>query len=55
MLDLGPYATFIWISYLVVTLVMAGLVVWIVLDGRKQRRLLADFEAQGIKRRRAQH
>ena len=51
--DLGPHAAFIVASYLAVVLVMAGLIGWIVADARKQRRLLADLEAQGVNRRAA--
>ena len=51
--DLGPHAVFIVASYLTVVLVIAGLIGWIVTDGRKQRRLLADLEAQGVRRRSA--
>jgi len=31
--------------------VIAGLIIWLVLDGREQQRRLADFEARGVKRR----
>ncbi len=34
--------------------VIAGLIAWIVLDGREQQRRLADFEARGGKRRAGQ-
>lgn len=51
MIDLGKHAVFIWSSYAVVTVVLAGLVAWLVLDGRRLKRRLADLEAQGITRR----
>jgi heme exporter protein D len=50
-LDLGPHALYIWASYAVVALVLAGLVAWLVLDGRQQRRLLDELDARGIRRR----
>lgn len=52
-MDLGPHAAFIWISYAAVTIVVAGLIAWLVFDGKKQA---ADFEAlekRGVKRRSA--
>ncbi len=50
-MDLGPHAAFIWTAYGVVTLVLAGLIAWLVLDGREQERRLRDFAARGVKRR----
>ncbi len=51
MLDLGKHAVFIWASYGVVVIVLACLVAWLVIDGRRLAARLADFEARGIKRR----
>ena len=51
MLDLGPHAAFIWASYAAVGLVLGALVAWLVFDGRRQRRRLADLEARGHARR----
>ena len=48
MMDLGPHAAYIWASYAVVALVLAGLVAWLVADGRRQQRLL---DAAGRARR----
>lgn len=53
-MDLGPHASFIWSSYAIVTVVVAALIAWLVLDGREQERRLADFAARGVKRRSAQ-
>ncbi|MGD9785725.1 MAG: heme exporter protein CcmD [Hyphomicrobiaceae bacterium] len=50
-MDLGPHAGFIWASYGAVALVLGLLVLWLVLDGRRQRRLLAELEARGVRRR----
>jgi heme exporter protein D len=53
-IDLGPHASFIWLSYAIVTVVVGGLIAWLVLDGREQERRLAEFAARGVKRRSAQ-
>jgi heme exporter protein D len=53
-IDLGPHASFIWLSYAIVTAVVGGLIAWLVLDGREQERRLAEFAARGVKRRSAQ-
>jgi heme exporter protein D len=44
---------FIIAAYLVTLVVLIGLVLWIILDGRAQKRKLADLEARGVKRRSA--
>ena len=51
--DLGPHAAYIWASYAVVAAVLAGLVAWLVADGRHQQRLLDDLDARGVRRRSA--
>jgi heme exporter protein D len=51
MFDLGPYASFIWTSYAAVALVICGLIVWLVRDGRQQARMIAELEARGVRRR----
>ena len=51
---LGPYASFIVTSYLLVGLVVSALIVWIGLDFRRQKQALADLEASGVTRRSAQ-
>jgi heme exporter protein D len=50
-MDLGPHAAFIWSSYAITALVLAGLIAWLVLDGRAQERQLASLAARGVKRR----
>ena len=50
-MNLGPYAGFIWASYAIAALVIAALTGWLVIDGQRQARALADLEARGIKRR----
>jgi heme exporter protein D len=50
-MDLGPHAGFIWASYAAAAVVVAALIVWLVLDGRRQQRLVDDLEARGVRRR----
>ena len=52
-MDLGPHAAFIWAAYATVAVVLAALVGWLVLEGRRQQRLLDAFEARGLRRRAA--
>jgi heme exporter protein D len=49
--NLGPHAAFVWAAYGAVTLVLALVAAWLVLDGRRQQRLLDELEARGIRRR----
>jgi heme exporter protein D len=49
--DLGAHADFILAAYGVTFVAIAALAYRIVADDRKQRRLLADLEARGIRRR----
>jgi heme exporter protein D len=51
--DLGPHAIFIFAAYGVAFAAVAALAFAIVADDRKQRRLLADLESRGIRRRSA--
>jgi heme exporter protein D len=50
-MSLGPYATFIVTSYLLVTAVVLILIAWIVIDYRRQKQRLRDLEAGGVIRR----
>jgi heme exporter protein D len=50
-MDLGPHAAFIWAAYATVAAVLAGLVGWLVIDGRRQRQLVDELEARGVRRR----
>ena len=52
-MDLGPHASFIWSAYAVVTVVIAALIAWLVVDGRQLERRLTDLAARGVKRRSA--
>ncbi len=53
MLELGPHAAFIIAAYAVTFVAVAALALFIVEDDRKQRRLLAELERRGIRRRSA--
>lgn len=50
-MSLGPHAAFIWASYAAMLLILAAIVIWLVVDGRRLERRLADLEARGIRRR----
>jgi len=51
--ELGKHAVFILSSYGIYAAVLIGLSVWLVMDGRRQKQLLDDLEARGIRRRSA--
>ena len=51
MIDLGKHAVFIWSSYAAVVIVLAGLILWLISEGRRYKARLDDFEARGISRR----
>lgn len=51
--DLGQHAAFIIAAYAVTFAAIAALALFIVDDDRRQRRALAELEAQGIRRRSA--
>ena len=51
LMSLGPYASFIVTSYLLVTAVVLILIGWIALDYRRQRTRLRELEASGVVRR----
>ena len=50
---LGEHGVFIIASYGASVLLLGGMALWIVLDGRSVRRQLDEMEARGIKRRSA--
>ena len=50
---MSTHAGFIAAAYLTTAIVLVGLLLWIVVDGRTQRRRLVDLEARGIRRRSA--
>jgi heme exporter protein D len=50
-MSLGPYASFIVTSYLLVTVVVLILIGWIALDYRRQKQRLHELDASGVVRR----
>jgi len=53
-MDFGPHAVFIIAAYAAAVVVVMGLVAWVVLDLRAQKRVLGDLEAHGVTRRSAE-
>ncbi|MDP2732895.1 MAG: heme exporter protein CcmD [Hoeflea sp.] len=45
------HETFVFLSYAATALVLAGLLLSILADGRARKRELAELEAQGVRRR----
>ena len=50
-MNLGSHAGFIIAAYAIAALVIFGLIVWIELDNRAQRRRLKELHAKGVTRR----
>jgi heme exporter protein D len=50
-MSLGPYASFILISYLAAAAVVLALISWIIIDYRNQTRRLHEMEQSGVLRR----
>jgi heme exporter protein D len=50
-MSLGPYASFIVTSYVLVAAVVLMLILWIAIDYRRQRQTLHELEAGGVVRR----
>jgi len=50
-MSLGPYASFIVSSYLVVALVVLALIAWIAIDYRSQQQRLRALDQSGVVRR----
>jgi len=50
-MTLGPYASFIVISYALVAAVVLLLIVWIASDYSRQKQRLRELEASGVGRR----
>jgi heme exporter protein D len=50
-MNLGPYALFIVAAYSLTVLVIGALILWVLVDHRVQRKLLADLDARGATRR----
>jgi heme exporter protein D len=50
-MGLGPHAGFIVTAYAAAIVIVAGLVVWVMLERRHLTRAVDDLEAKGITRR----
>lgn len=50
-MSLGPYASFVVTSYVLVAAVVLILIGWITLDYRQQKERLRELEASGVTRR----
>jgi heme exporter protein D len=50
-MTLGPYASFIVTSYVLVAAVVLILIVWIAIDYRRQKERLRELDASGVVRR----
>ena len=50
-MSLGPYASFIVTSYLLVMVVVLILIAWIAIDYRRQKRRVRELDASGVVRR----
>jgi heme exporter protein D len=50
---LSGHAGFVFAAYAITTVVLVGLAAWIVLDGRRLKRRIAELEARGVRRRSA--
>jgi heme exporter protein D len=53
MIEGGTHLGFIIAAYAVTIVVLAALIGWVILDGRTQKRRIAELEARGIRRRSA--
>jgi len=54
MMNLGPHAVFIVAAYAAAAVVVGGLIAWVAIDFRAQKRVLGDLEARGVTRRSAE-
>jgi heme exporter protein D len=50
-MDLGPHAAFIVSAYAVAVSIIAAMIAWVLIDHRRQMRILSDLEAHGVSRR----
>jgi len=53
-MSLGPYASFIVTSYLLVMVVVLILIAWIAIDYRRQKQRVRELDASGVVRRSGQ-
>jgi heme exporter protein D len=52
-MSLGPHADFILAAYAVALVIVGAIIAWVVIDHRRQLRILADLESRGVTRRSA--
>jgi heme exporter protein D len=52
-MNLGPHAAFILAAWGAAVVVVGGLIGWVIVDYRAQKRVLGDLEAHGVTRRSA--
>jgi heme exporter protein D len=50
-MDLGPYAAFILGAYGAALLITGAMIAWVLIDHRRQMKILSELEASGITRR----
>ena len=51
MMNLGPHAAFIVISYAAAIVIIGVLILWVALDRRRLQRTMEELEGQGLTRR----
>ncbi len=45
--------TFIWAAYGIAAVVLAGLIAWVIVDGRRHHAAMRGLESRGVRRRSA--
>jgi heme exporter protein D len=50
-MELGPHAAFIVGAYAVAVAIIAAMIAWVLIDHRRQLRILSELEAHGVTRR----
>jgi heme exporter protein D len=50
-MNLGPHAAFIISAYAIATTVIGAVIAWVLLDYRRQLRILSELEESGVSRR----
>jgi heme exporter protein D len=50
-MNLGPHAGFIVSAYALAVLIIGALIAWVVIDHRRQLRMVSELEERGVTRR----
>jgi len=50
-MDFGPYGAFILGAYAAALVIVSAMVAWVLIDHRRQIKILSDLEARGVTRR----